>query len=100
MSKPEMISISFNVTKSFVKEKLKFDLDSEENTNVLNDLKVFPDGSIIACKRDRLIKYIDDKDFQLEMMGARKITNREIKNIESEDDFWYILARCTDPEDY
>lgn len=94
------ISLSHTVTKSFIKEKLKFDLDAEENKHLLDHLKIFPDGTIISCDRDFLSKYIDDKDFGLQMTKAIPWKERKINKIENEDDFIYILACCTDPEDY
>lgn len=71
-----------------------FDLEAEENAHLREDLKITPDGKILAVKRSRVSKIAQEKEVFLVRMRMAKMP-REF-NIKTDEDFWRCLAHLVD----
>lgn len=75
----------------------EFDLAAEENEHLRADLKITPDGKILAVKRDKVEKYAQEKDIFLVRMRMKPMP-KEFK-IKSDEDFWRFMAHLVDLEE-
>ena len=74
---------------SKIKSIFKFDLNSEENKDILDNLFLSLEGSILAVKKDCVRQYLRDPDI-LEMRMLFKKTN-DLK-ISNADEFYKFMA--------
>lgn len=72
----------------------EFDLEAEENQHLRDDLKITPDGKILAVKKERVSALAQEKDIYLVRMRMRPMP-KEFK-ITSDDDFWRCIAHLVD----
>lgn len=78
-------------------EKEEFNIGSEENKPLMEDLKVTPDGKILAVRRSRVDEHLKDKEVFLTRMGMRPFPKKV--EIKEESDFWRLMAMLVDIEE-
>ncbi len=80
--------LSLNLHKNRLKSE--FDLDKEENKDVLDCLNITYDGTIVSVKESAVEQYLRDKDIYRIRIGYEKMPTKV--KIESKEDFFKLIA--------
>jgi hypothetical protein len=75
-----------------------FDLESEENAHVLENLFLSIDGSIMGVKLEPIQKFFSDQEVRAYRYGTKKMPKGF--DIKTEDDFYRLMAILTPLSEY
>lgn len=75
----------------------EWDINSEENIHLLENFQIMKDGSVVSVAKDKVQKFLDEKDTMLIRMGYKKMPKEPVK---TEDDFWRIISYFVDIDEY
>jgi hypothetical protein len=94
----EHVFFETSVHKNNIKE-LGFDLDLEENADVLSSLEVTIEGSIQGVDPGKIKEFMSDKKVEAVIFGLEHL-NVKKGMLKRKEDFYRVLACLIGPDDY